>query len=70
MHVTRSIIFAQTINHGNTCFFQLHCLLIFKFEIVKIHTIYAVIFEGRKFHGFCYKLVEHKILILNKEAVA
>ena len=30
-------------------------------------TIYAVIFEGRKFRGFRCKLVERKILILEKK---
>ena len=31
------------------------------------HTVYAVIFEGCKFHGFHCKLAEHKILILEKK---
>ena len=31
------------------------------------YTVYAVIFEGRKFHGFRCKLVERKILILEKK---
>ena len=30
-------------------------------------TVYAVIFEGHKFRGFCCKLAECKILILEKQ---
>ena len=30
-------------------------------------TVYTVIFEGRKFRGFCCKLAECKILILEKK---
>ena len=40
------------------------------FRSLKAYTVYAVIFEGHKFCGFCCKLVEREILILEKEAVA
>ena len=38
-----------------------------KNQIEYVITIYAVIFKGRKFCGFCCKLVEREILILEKK---
>ena len=32
-----------------------------------VYNVYAVIFEGQKFHGFHCKLVECKILILEEK---
>ena len=40
-----------------------------KYHFNNMNTIYAVVFKGRKFHGFCCKLAEHGILILEKEVV-
>ena len=38
-----------------------------RIQYTQRHTVYAVIFEGRKFRGFRCKLVEREIVILEKK---
>ena len=69
-----SVIFSTVTLTGAATFYNKNTLInsyMFDNEtcivMCNIATVYAVIFEGRKFRGFHCKLAEHKILILEKQ---